>query len=123
MLEIATIKKLYFLYVYYFRKLKLFSIISPNRKMIITNKHVLRSLEAAFWAFVEPSELSTFCAPPDGDFSAAGAWELCCFSSGADYSVARRAHGHRDGFAFAHQLHLKRDGIITEHIHIYAILH
>ncbi len=78
----------------------------------------LRSLKAAFWAFVEPSELSAFSASPDGDFSAAGAWKLCCFGSGADYSVARCAHGHRDGFAFTHQPHLKRDGIITEHFHI-----
>ena len=48
----------------------------------------LRSLKAAFWASVKPSELSAFVASPDGDFSAAWAWKLGCFSSWTDYSVA-----------------------------------
>jgi len=82
----------------------------------------LGSLKAAFWASVGPSEPSAFGASPDGDFSAAWAWKLGCFGSGTDYSVARCAHGHRDSFGFAHQQHLKRDGIITEFVHIYAIL-
>jgi hypothetical protein len=48
----------------------------------------LGPLKAAFWASVEPSELSAFGASPDCDFSAAWAWKLGCFGSGTDYSVA-----------------------------------
>jgi hypothetical protein len=48
----------------------------------------LGSLKAAFWASVEPSELSAFGASPNCDFSAAWAWELGGFCSGTDYSVA-----------------------------------
>lgn len=82
----------------------------------------LRSCEAAFGALVGSPELSAFGAAPDGDFAAVGARELGRFRSWADYPVARCALGHCDGLGFAHRLHLKRDGNITETLHIYAIL-
>jgi len=46
------------------------------------------SFESAFWAFVESAEFAASIAPPDCDFSAAGALELGGFFARRDYFVA-----------------------------------
>ncbi len=89
---------------------------------MIDREFRLRPLETTFWAFIWPSELSAFRTSPDNDLSAVWARELCGLCSGSDYPVARRAHRHGDAPSFTQHLHLSRDCIVTENLHIYAIL-
>jgi hypothetical protein len=89
---------------------------------LIDQEFRLRALEPTFWAFIWPSELSAFQTSPDDDLSAVWARELCGLCTGSDHPVARRAHGHGEAPSFTQHLHLSRDCIVTENLHIYAIL-
>ena len=72
-----------------------------------SRKCPLRSLKAAFRALVGPPELSAFGATPDGDIPAVRTRKLGRFRTWTDYPITGSALGHRNGFGFAHRLHLK----------------